>query len=383
MVYLLFSFSRRGLVVELFVFLVFFPMAPNNALKKSKLGEKKGEENTQQRERDGMVTSAEVFARGDGVNKNKKESNNIIWGEVTKLLVCIMFLTRLPLPRWVDHSPKDLVPGMVWFPVVGSLVGLFTSVGYDALRTIFPPAVAASGSTLMGVWLTGCFHEDGLADTMDAFGGGWGRAQILRIMKDSRCGTYAVVGVCLFLITKCSLLVSLDDSEQTTTGVTPAMALVIAHTISRLSALWMCKLFPYVFDDGDDKGLLYNSFAGCLKIGLLTWARVILGSLYTFGLVYAVVGLDLTLVSIVLFGVFVVLTGRYSVNVIGGVIGDYLGCCICFLELLVYMLLTAHYPIDFFHPSIWMPWCKLLLVVGVPAMIMRGAGDLPKYTDDC
>ncbi|EKU22472.1 cobalamin 5 -phosphate synthase, partial [Nannochloropsis gaditana CCMP526] len=45
---------------------------------------------------------------------------------------------------------------------------------------------AAAASTLAGVWITGAFHEDGLADSLDAFGGGWGRLQILRIMTDTR-----------------------------------------------------------------------------------------------------------------------------------------------------------------------------------------------------
>lgn len=53
----------------------------------------------------------------------------------------------------------------------------------------------------------GCFHEDGLADTFDGFGGGWGRAQILRIMKDSRVGTYALVGTSLTLWLKIQVFV--------------------------------------------------------------------------------------------------------------------------------------------------------------------------------
>lgn len=165
-------------------------MAPNNALQKSDLGNE-GDDDVNSaspladdssdesfRERGGMVTSAEVRSRGDGVNKLGGQSS-----ELKRFLVALMFLTRLPCPRWVDHSPADLVPGMTWFPLIGSFVGLFASAWFDALETLFPPLVAASGSTLMAVWLTGCFHEDGLADTMDSFGGGWGRAQILRIMK--------------------------------------------------------------------------------------------------------------------------------------------------------------------------------------------------------
>lgn len=81
----------------------------------------------------------------------------------------------------------------------------------------------------------GCFHEDGLADTMDGFGGGWGRAQILRIMKDSRVGTYALVGTVLVQAVKIASLSALPA---------PMRALTMAHALSRwvpLPISFMCK----------------------------------------------------------------------------------------------------------------------------------------------
>lgn len=114
------------------------------------------------------------------------------------------------------------------------------------------------------------------------------------------------------------MLVALAEDK---TSVLPSVALIIAHTVSRLSALWLCKLFPYVFDEGDDKGLLYNSFAGCLKAGLLTWSRIIFSTLYTFGLCLILLGPSLSVLLAALFGVFVISSGRYAVGVIGGVIG--------------------------------------------------------------
>lgn len=59
-----------------------------------------------------------------------------------------------------------------------------------------------TGATL---WLTGCFHEDGLADTIDGFGGGWTKSQILRIMRDSRVGSYALMGGSLWALAKATL----------------------------------------------------------------------------------------------------------------------------------------------------------------------------------
>lgn len=70
---------------------------------------------------------------------------------------------------------------------------------------------------------------------MDGFGGGWGRVQILRIMKDSRVGTYALVGTVLVQTVKLSSLAELPA---------PAFALPMAHALSRwvpLPMSFMCK----------------------------------------------------------------------------------------------------------------------------------------------
>ena len=48
------------------------------------------------------------------------------------------------------------------------------------LTSLWPPLIAAALSSGGTLWLTGCFHEDGLCDTLDGFGGGWTKSQILR-----------------------------------------------------------------------------------------------------------------------------------------------------------------------------------------------------------
>ena len=55
-----------------------------------------------------------------------------------------------------------------------------------------PPWVAAALAVAATLAVTGCLHEDGLADTADGFGGGDTRERKLEIMRDSRIGTYGV-----------------------------------------------------------------------------------------------------------------------------------------------------------------------------------------------
>lgn len=59
---------------------------------------------------------------------------------------------------------------MQHFPLIGAAIGFWGAVFFNAASVLFPPAVAAAASTLATVHITGCFHEDGLADVFDGFG---------------------------------------------------------------------------------------------------------------------------------------------------------------------------------------------------------------------
>ena len=80
------------------------------------------------------------------------------------------------------------------------------------------------------VAITGCFHEDALADTFDGFGGGWNRDQILTILKDSRIGSYGAAALALSLVARVTLLASLPASEM-------ARTLIAAHVLCRWTTL--------------------------------------------------------------------------------------------------------------------------------------------------
>jgi adenosylcobinamide-GDP ribazoletransferase len=117
---------------------------------------------------------------------------------------------------------------------------------YAGAVALWPPLVSAVLATIATVWLTGAFHEDGLADVCDGFGGGWTVEQTLEIMKDSRSGAYGVVGLSLALLLKVSLVAALP------VAMAPAI-LVAAHAASRLMPVYAIAALPYVRADERSK----------------------------------------------------------------------------------------------------------------------------------
>lgn len=128
------------------------------------------------------------------------------------LLVALRFLTRLPVPFVRTVDPPPLKDTMAMFPVVGALVG-----GLSALALIvanmagLPDLFCALAAIGLAALITGAFHEDGLADVADGFGGGATREDRLEIMRDSRIGTFGTLALVIVLLAKASLLTVLLD----------------------------------------------------------------------------------------------------------------------------------------------------------------------------
>ncbi|MGH7247927.1 MAG: adenosylcobinamide-GDP ribazoletransferase, partial [Pseudomonadota bacterium] len=144
------------------------------------------------------------------------------------LTASVLFLTRL---RYGPPTPVGgaAIAQAAWaFPIAGLVVGAIGAlVILLALRlglSSWAAAALAVGATMA---VTGCLHEDGLADTTDGFGAGKTREQKLAIMRDSRIGTYGVCVLALSILLRVAALASLADSAM----VVPA--LLAAHGAAR------------------------------------------------------------------------------------------------------------------------------------------------------
>lgn len=161
--------------------------------------------------------------------------------EVQVFLTAVMFFTKIPCPSWVDHSAEYLNKSTRYFSLVGIIVGAVGGAVFYLSDFLFPHAVAILLSMLATIWLTGAFHEDGLADMFDGFGGGWTKEQILDIMKDSRVGTFGLTGLTGVLALKFFCLNSLSPVQI------PAV-LIAGHSFSRFVASTLSLTHNYARD---------------------------------------------------------------------------------------------------------------------------------------
>lgn len=115
-----------------------------------------------------------------------------------RILAAFIFFTRLPFWQLAE-VPSEYFKNVVsrwslagWLTAGSSVIILY------AASLILPIEVAILLAIATRLLITGCLHEDGLADFLDGFGGGTNRERILAIMKDSHIGSYGVIGLVLY-----------------------------------------------------------------------------------------------------------------------------------------------------------------------------------------
>lgn len=165
--------------------------------------------------------------------------------QVELFFTALGFFTRIPVPAWVPWSPERLNRAARYFPLVGWIVGAVAAAGLYLASLLLPVSVAVLLSMALTLRLTGAFHEDGWADTCDGLGGGWDKLQALAIMKDSRIGTYGAAGLMLMLASKAAALIELATHSP---GLA-AIALGVAHPLSRLASVSLIHTLSYVRED--------------------------------------------------------------------------------------------------------------------------------------
>jgi adenosylcobinamide-GDP ribazoletransferase len=241
----------------------------------------------------------------------------------------VSFLTRVPAGVGVGE-PAELARCVPWFPVVGAGVGLAVAAVYAAASAPLPPLPAATVAVVAGIGLTGAFHEDGLGDTADAFGGGRDREGTVRILRDPRLGSFGVLAVAASLLLRVGAVAALAPAAA-------LAALPAAHALSRAAAVAAMTVFPPAADDGpagraDGLGATYMQ--------TLSRRRALLGA--AAGLAAAVALLGAWAVpAAVAAAVAAWLLGNLARRRIGGLSGDVLGAVQQLGEIAVLLVAAA------------------------------------------
>lgn len=197
-----------------------------------------------------------------------------------RLIAAILFLTKIPLPGKWTVGPKEIGKSTVFFPLVGGGIGgiqwlivwAVISFSHSLKKPLLVPAPVLSVLlVILGAWITGALHLDGLADMADAFGSWRNREDALRIMRDHRIGSYGATALVLVVTLKVAAIYALLAHD----GAGPY--LVLAPALARWSVVALSFFMPYARPDEGGLGAALTEHIGrfeivastCLALGLM------------------------------------------------------------------------------------------------------------------
>lgn len=243
-------------------------------------------------------------------------------------IVGLCFYTRLPLGHLVPYSQAALNASSRFLSLYGMLIGSLGALITAIMLPFFSVSIAVLLGMVATVLLTGAFHEDGLADVADGFGGGWQAEQVLTIMKDSRVGTYGSITLFFVLFLKGSALAALCSRS----GYLMMASLIVAHALSRGGLISTLSHYPYVQADklSKAKPVTESIPSNAVLVNVLTGIGL---SLFFFGML----GIPLWIASFAFHWV----GGRAVATRLGGYTGDCLGAIQQIVELMIYLVICG------------------------------------------
>jgi adenosylcobinamide-GDP ribazoletransferase len=164
-------------------------------------------------------------------------------------LIAMQFLTVLPIELKTMPSREQNGQAMLFYPLVGLLIGVVLFASASILVKL-PTILIAALILSIWIWLTGGLHLDGLADTADAWVGGFGDPEgTLKIMKDPACGPIGVLSLVLACLLKFAGLYVLLEQKM-------AVFLIVLPMLGRIVPLFLFLTTPYVRTQGLGRSMI-------------------------------------------------------------------------------------------------------------------------------
>ena len=236
----------------------------------------------------------------------------------SELAVAFQFLTRIPMPS-ITFEEDSLSRSVKFFPLVGLAIGSIAALLQRILTAHMARPLTAVVVLTYLVLITGCLHEDGLADAADGFGGGWTKGRILTILRDSRIGSYGAIALVLSLLARYLLLASLPMERFTA-------YIISAHVLSRWSSLPLSYLLPPAREQEGQ---------GARIARLTSLSSLLFGSLLSIAIVIYALRRS-SVAPLLAAPLVVVMSGWFYYRKIGGVTGDCFGATNQLTEIAIY-----------------------------------------------
>lgn len=246
--------------------------------------------------------------------------------QIYSFFVAVQFLTRIPCPQY-EFREEYIVNSLLYYPVVGLIIGLFLAAAQLLLQNVFPPSITAALLIALYVLLTGGLHIDGLIDTVDGLFSNRTKEEILEIMKDSRVGAFGVIGAITVILVKFSFYQELGTHI-------PLFGFILVSVVNRWSLTLLVTTFPYVRKAG------LGSYFQKQSSKKYFWLATMLTLIIVFFLEW-VIGLFLLSSTALLSWLY----GKIITTALGGMTGDTYGAFVELLEIYNFILLIVFLPL--------------------------------------
>lgn len=222
-----------------------------------------------------------------------------------RFILMLQFLTRIPININLKVDEDDFFKGIIYFPLVGLIIGMFVVASYYLGIILSSKLLGAVFAVIIEIFMTGGLHLDGLADTFDGVYSNRPKDKVLEIMKDSRLGTNGALALFVLLSLKIALINNLEIPDAYT-------VLLLMPIYSKLNVVYASRIARPARKQG-----MGNLFIGKVstKQFVVAFIIAIIPSLISFKII-PVIGL------LLLFTIWYV---RHITNKIDGMTGDTLG----------------------------------------------------------
>ncbi|WP_414659846.1 adenosylcobinamide-GDP ribazoletransferase [Acinetobacter courvalinii] len=228
---------------------------------------------------------------------------------MTPFWIALQFLTVLPIELKTMPSAKQNGQAMLFYPLVGVLLGLILFASAMLLAKL-PIILSAALILVVWIWLTGGLHLDGLADTADAWVGGFGDPErTLNIMKDPACGPIGVLSLVVVCLLKFVALYVLLEQQL-------AAFLIVLPMLGRSVPVFLFLTTPYVRAQGLGRSI--TDFMPKKRLWMVFVITITLLCMFKW----------LGLIALLVFLVMLFYMRSLFIKRIGGITGDTVGAAI-------------------------------------------------------